>query len=154
LSGTVSRMPRPVKTLIALLVCAGALALAAPAQSAAPTPMEQRLITKINQTRAAHGLRKLRLGPTLQSGSHAWSRHLMRADSFHHSSQLGAGTGEILAWGTCSWFTPLRAVRMWLNSPSHRALLLRRGFRYVGTGWTAGNWRGYSCVEMAVARFR
>jgi uncharacterized protein YkwD len=147
-------MPGPVKTLIALLVCAGALALAAPAQSAAPTPMEQRLITKINQTRAAHGLRKLRLGPAIQRGSHAWSRYLMRADSFHHSSQLRAGTGEILAWGTCGWFTPLRAVRMWLNSPSHRALLLRPGFRYVGTGWTAGNWRGYSCVEMAVARFR
>jgi uncharacterized protein YkwD len=154
LSGTVSRMPGPVKTLIALLVCAGALALAAPAQSAAPTPMEQRLITKINQTRAAHGLRKLRLGPNLQRGSHAWSRHLMRADAFHHSSTLGAGTGEIIAWGTCSWFTPLQAVRAWLNSAPHRRLLLRPGFRYVGTGWTAGNWRGYSCVEMAVARFR
>jgi uncharacterized protein YkwD len=147
-------MPGPVKTLIALLVCAGALALAAPAQSAAPTPMEKRLIAKINQTRAAHGLRKLRVGPTLQRGSHAWSRYLMRADSFHHSSQLRAGTGEILAWGTCGWFTPLRAVRMWLNSSGHRALLLRPGFRYVGTGWTAGNWRGYNCVEMAVARFR
>jgi uncharacterized protein YkwD len=76
------------------------------------------------------------------------------ADSFHHSSQLAAGTGEILAWGTCAWFTPLRAVRMWLNSSSHRALLLRPSFRYVGTGWTRGNWRGYNCVEMAVARFR
>jgi uncharacterized protein YkwD len=147
-------MPGPVKTLIALLVCAGALALAAPAQSAAPTPMERQLIAKINQTRAAHGLRKLRLGPRLQAGSHAWSRYLMRVDAFRHSGQLIAGTGEILAWGTCSWFGPLRAVRMWLNSPSHRALLLRPGFRYVGAGWTAGNWRGYRCVEMAVARFR
>jgi uncharacterized protein YkwD len=154
LSGTVSRMPLSVKTLIALLVCAGALALAAPAEPAAPTPMEQRLITKINETRAAHGLRKLRIGPVLQRGSHAWSRHLMRADAFHHASTLGAGTGEILAWGTCAWFTPLRAVRMWLNSPSHRALLLRPGFRYVGAGWSRGSWRRYSCVEMAVARFR
>ena len=147
-------MPGPVKTLIALLVCAAALALATPTESAAQTPMEKRLIAKINQTRAAHGLRTLRIGPALQRGSHAWSRHLMRADSFHHSSQLGAGTGEILAWGTCSWFTPLRAVRMWLDSPGHRVLLLRPGFRYVGTGWTRGNWRGYNCVEMAVARFR
>jgi uncharacterized protein YkwD len=153
LSGTVSSMPGPLKTLIALLVCAGALASAAPAESA-PTVMEKRLIAKINETRAAHGLRKLRVGPVLQRGAHAWSRHLMRADSFHHSSTLAAGTGEILAWGTCAWFTPLRAVRMWLNSPSHRALLLRPGFRYVGAGWTSGNWRGYNCVEMAVARFR
>ena len=147
-------MPGPVKTLIALLVCAAALALATPTESAAQTVMEKRLITKINETRAAHGLRKLRIGPRLQSGAHAWSRHLMRADSFHHASQLAAGTGEILAWGTCAWFTPLRAVRMWLNSPSHRLLLLRPSFRYVGTGWTRGNWRGYNCVEMAVARFR
>ena len=147
-------MPGSVKTLIALLVCAGALALATPTESAAHTVMEQRLITKINETRAAHGLRKLRIGPRLQSGAHAWSRHLMQADSFHHSSQLAAGTGEILAWGTFAWFTPLRAVRMWLNSSSHRALLLRPSFRYVGTGWTRGNWRGYNCVEMAVARFR
>ena len=43
---------------------------------------------------------------------------------------------------------------MWLDSPGHRALLLRPGFRYVGTGWTRGTWRSYGCVEMAVARFR
>ena len=43
---------------------------------------------------------------------------------------------------------------MWLDSPGHRVLLLRPSFRYVGTGWTSGNWRGYNCVEMAVARFR
>jgi uncharacterized protein YkwD len=143
-----------MKTLAALLVCTAALALAAPAEPAAPTAMEQRLIAKINQTRAAHGLRTLRLGPALQRGSHAWSRHLMRADAFHHASTLRAGTGEIIAWGTCAWFTPLRAVRLWLNSSSHRALLLRPGFRYVGAGWSRGNWRGYNCVEMAVARFR
>lgn len=115
--------------------------------------MEKRLVAKINETRAAHGLRKLRTGPLLQSGAHAWSRHLVRADAFHHAS-LAAGTGEIMAWGTCAWFTPLRAVRMWLNSSSHRALLLRPGFRYVGAGWSRGTWRRYNCVEMAVARFR
>jgi len=145
-------MPRPLRTLLALVVSTGALALAAPAQ-AAPTQMEKRLVVKINDVRAAHGLRKLRIGQTLQRGAHTWSRHLMRADSFHHA-RLAAGTGEILAWGTCSWFRPLAAVRMWLNSSSHRALLLRPGFRYVGTGWTRGTWRGYDCVEMAVARFR
>ena len=68
--------------------------------------------------------------------------------------RLRSGTGEIIAWGTCSWFRPAQAVRMWLNSSGHRALLMRPGFRVIGTGWNRGPWRGYSCVEMAVARFR
>jgi uncharacterized protein YkwD len=62
--------------------------------------------------------------------------------------------GEVIAWGTCSWFSPAQAVRLWLGSPGHRALLLRPGFRFVGTGWTRGAYRSYGCAEMAVARFR
>ena len=138
---------------LTLLACVFALSVAAGPAQAAPTPMEKRLVERINDTRAAYGLRKLSIRPRLNEGSHSWSRHLLRRDSFHHAD-LRPGTGEILAWGTCSWFTPAQAVRMWLRSPSHRALLLRPGFRFVGTGWTRGAWRSYGCVEMAVARFR
>lgn len=145
-------MSRRLRTVFALLTCICALAAAVPAQGSLNWG-EKRLVARINDARAAHGLRQLRVSGTLSRGSHSWSRHLMRADSFHHA-RLAAGTGEILAWGTCSWFKPAQAVRMWLNSPGHRALLLRRGFRYVGTGWSSGAWRGYGCVEMAVARFR
>jgi uncharacterized protein YkwD len=145
-------MPTPLKTLVALLVCAGALALAAPAQSA-PSTMEKRLIARINDARTDRGLRRLRLGPTIQTGAHAWARHLRRADAFHHA-RVRAGTGEVLAWGTCSWYSPAAAVRAWLRSSSHRYVMLRPGFRFVGAGWSRGSWRGYGCVEMAVARFR
>ena len=137
---------------ILLLSCVVALALAAPAQ-AEPSWAEKRLAAKINDARDSRGLRQLRFAPKLAEGSHWWARHLVRRDKFHHSN-LPAGTGEILAWGTCSWFKPARAVRLWLGSPGHRAILLRRGFRVVGTGWARGPWRGYDCVEMAVARFR
>ncbi len=140
-----------MRTPIALIACLVALVVAAPSQ-AAPTKMEKRLVVKINNTRAAHGLRKLRIGPNLSQGAHYWSRFLIRRNAFYHA-RLRSGTGEILAWGTCAWFSPARAVRMWLNSPGHRALLLRPGFRFVGTGWTRGNFRG-RCAEMAVARFR
>jgi uncharacterized protein YkwD len=142
----------PIRTTLALLGCLGALALAAPAQ-AAPTTLEKHLIAKINDVRAAHDLRRLRLGTGVQRGAHAWSRHLRRTDSFHHAS-LEPGTGEVLAWGTCAWFKPRLAVRMWLDSPPHRALLLRPGFRRVGAGWARGPWRSYGCVEIAVGRFR
>lgn len=145
-------MPKPLKTAVAVLVCLGVLAVAAPAQ-AAQTAMEKRLVARINDARTDRGLRKLRVGSGVQAGAHSWSRRLMQADAFYHAS-LRAGTGEVLAWGTCSWFSPAAAVRAWLRSPSHRAVLLHRGFRFVGAGWTRGPWRGYGCVEMAVARFR
>jgi uncharacterized protein YkwD len=151
-SGSLLRMPGHLKSTLALLSCVFAVALAAPAQ-ASPTEMERRLVEQINDVRDSYGLRKLRIGSTLADGAHDWSRHLLRRDSFHHS-RLRAGTGEVLARGTCSWFRPRRAVRMWLDSPGHRALLLRPGFRSVGTGWMRGPWRGYGCAELAVARFR
>lgn len=147
-------MPGQLRTLLALCCCVIVAAVAAgPAQAAAPTAMEERLVDRINDARAAHGLRQLRIRPGLNQGARSWSRYLLRRDSFHHGS-LSPGMGEILAWGTCSWFTPRQSVRMWLDSPGHRALLLRPSFRFVGTGWTRGAWRSYGCVEMAVARFR
>jgi uncharacterized protein YkwD len=145
-------MPGHSKAILALVSSVVAVVLAAPAQ-AEPTKMEERLIERINDVRASHGLRQLRIAQGLSEDARSWSRHLMRRDAFHHGD-LRAGTGEILAWGTCSWFRPRRAVRMWLRSPGHRALVLRPGFRAIGTGWTHGPWRGYRCVEMAVARFR
>jgi uncharacterized protein YkwD len=145
-------MPRRLGIALALLTCICMLAAAAPAQ-ASLTRAEKRLVARINDARADHGLRQLRVRGTLSRGAHSWAHHLLAADSFYHA-RLAAGTGEILAWGTCSWFRPAKAVRMWLNSSGHRALLLRPGFRYVGTGWSRGPWRDYGCVEMAVARFR
>jgi uncharacterized protein YkwD len=144
-------MPGHLRAFLAVFTCVAAFVAASPAQAA--TSAEQRLVKRVNETRAAHGLRQLRVAPKLATGADAWSRHLMRQDAFHHA-RLSAGTGEILAWGTCEWFRPARAVRMWLDSPGHRALLLRPGFRVLGTGWSRGAWRGYGCAEMAVVRFR
>jgi len=147
-------MLRYFHLILVVLACAAVAAVAEPPNAtAAPTRMEKRLIVRINHARAAHGLRRLRIGPRIQRGAHWWSSHLLRSDSFYHS-RLRVGTSEILAWGTCSYFTPRRAVQMWLRSAGHRPLLLDPTARYVGTGWTRGGWCGYRCVEMAVARFR
>ena len=150
---TLRDMPRPLRLLLALIGCTAILGLATPTAAPAASWGEKRLIAKINDARAAYGLRRLHLASRLNQGAHDWAAHLLRADSFSHA-RLAAGTGEILAWGTCNWVTPRRAVRMWLASASHRPILLRSGFRYVGAGWVKGRWRGYSCVKMAVARFR
>lgn len=115
--------------------------------------MEKRLVARINDARAARGLRRLRIGPRIQRGSHDWARHLIRADAFYHA-RLGFGTSENIAWGSCSWMSAGRMVRMWLGSAPHRANLLDRSVHYVGAGVSAGRWRGYNCVRMAVSRFR
>jgi uncharacterized protein YkwD len=142
-----------IRTIFAALLTTCVLAgLATPAE-AAPTTKEKRLITAINNARAAHGVRRLRIGPRIQAGAHAWARTLIRTDSFRHG-RLAAGVSENIAWGTCNWMTPAKAVRLWLRSPGHRRILLDRSARYVGAGWAAGAWRRYRCVEMAVARFR
>jgi uncharacterized protein YkwD len=43
---------------------------------------------------------------------------------------------------------------MWLNSSVHRSALLDRSARKFGAGVATGNWSGWSCVRMSVARFR
>lgn len=147
-------MLRTPSVALALTCSAAVAALSAPAKAdAAPTKMEKRLINRINDVRAANGMRRVRVASRLQSGAHSWARHLRRADSFYHA-RLASGTSEIIAWGTCSYATPRVVVRMWLNSSSHRPHLLDRSARRVGAGWNSGNWRGYGCVDMAVARFR
>jgi uncharacterized protein YkwD len=146
-------MPRAPLVVLAMLACAATLGLAAPTVGAAPTRMEKRLVAKINDARAAQGLRQLRIGYRLARGGHRWSLYLLRADSFYHA-RLASATAENLAWGTCSYMSPAVAVRMWLGSSAHRRNLLDASARYVGTGWAAGSWRGYNCVELAVARFR
>ena len=147
-------MPGHLRKTLLAIACFVALALAAGPAQGAPTKMEKRLVKQINVARAAHGLRPVKIGARLNSGARVWSRTLVRRDAFRHASNLRSGTGEIIAWGTCNYMTPRQAVRMWLGSPGHRALMLRPGFRWVGTGWTRGPWRNYGCVKMAVARFR
>ena len=46
--------------------------------------------------------------------------------------------GENLAWGTGSLATPRGAVESWMDSPGHRANLLKRGYRDVGVGVVLG----------------
>ena len=46
--------------------------------------------------------------------------------------------GENLAWGKGSRGTPRAFVKAWMASPGHRANILRRDFRDIGVGFSAG----------------
>jgi uncharacterized protein YkwD len=149
----------PRTALLALVVFAfvfagfGGFVQPPDAAAATPTRAERTLLHAINDARAAHGARRLSVAGTLQTYSHRWASYLLRANAFYHGS-LGYSVRENIAWLTCRSGWARTIVRMWLNSSAHRSALLDRTARRIGVGVATGRWSGWSCVRMAVARFR
>jgi uncharacterized protein YkwD len=146
-----------LSTLTTLLVLS--FATAAPAAEAAGPRIdggERAVIRAINRARAAHGLRGLHAGRRLARAADAHTRSMLRANYFSHgafSSRLRRYVsyrriGETIAMTSrCS---ARRVVRMWLNSPPHRAVLLSGGFRRVGVGRRRGSLgSGRACLVTA-----
>jgi uncharacterized protein YkwD len=134
-----------LSTLTTLLVLSSAAAAPA-AQPAGPRldRGERAVVRAINRTRAAHGLRAMRANRRLARAADVHSRSMLRSDFFSHgefSQRVRRYVsfrriGETIAMRTrCS---PRGFVRMWLNSPPHRAVLLSGGFRRVGVGRRKG----------------
>ena len=134
-----------LSTLTTLLVLS--FAAAAPAAQAAGPRVdrgERAVIRAINRARASHGLRRLLTGRRLARAADAHSRNMLRANFFSHGAfpqrvrryVRYRSIGETIAMTSrCS--APA-VVRMWLNSPSHRAVLLSGRFRRVGVGRRLG----------------
>jgi len=136
-------------------------AVAAPAQ-AQPTPAEASLLQAMNQARAQHGVRPLRIDLRLEAAARAKSQAMLRTGTFAHgnfarrlSSYRARGPyfGENLAWGVGSRGSASGVVQMWLASPGHRANLLRRTFQRVGLGISVGTFRGYGGASVVTANF-
>ena len=146
-------------TLTTLLVLS--FAAAAPAAQAGSPRLdrgERSVIRAINRARASHGLRRLLAGRRLARAADAHSRNMLRADFFAHGSFSQRvrhfvryrSIGETIAMTSrCS---ARAVVRMWLNSPSHRAVLLSGKFRRVGVGRRRGR-LGSSRACMVTADF-
>lgn len=129
--------------MIVCCLAAFAGAFAAGPAVAAPNP----LIEKLNDYRRAYGLPALRESEALSRTSAGHATRLMRNDMFVHAQRLNVGRfsrlGEALAMRR-SWSTRRAPViRMWLRSPSHRALVLSRGFRWAGAGRSRGLYNGH-----------
>jgi uncharacterized protein YkwD len=141
-----------IRVLLAAFACVVFFAVTA-VPATAITRKEQRLLTYINKARAAHGKRKLRVASGMQSGAHNWAVYLQRYNVFYHG-RLALSVTENIGWLTCrdGWARSL--VRMWLQSPGHRANLLDGSARYVGVGVSTGSYAGWRCTRMSVARFR
>ncbi len=92
------------------------------------------MISQINQTRTNFGLSPLQYSSTLSQQSQTWSTHMADIDTLVHSYN-GYG-GEIIASGAYGVET---ALRLWLNSPPHKAIMLG-DYNLIGAGYVDGYW--------------
>jgi uncharacterized protein YkwD len=111
--------------------------------------LQSALVGQVNAFRAAHGLARLRVSPSLASAAAAHSTQMARVGYFSHNSANGTPfsrrivafypargyrswtAGENLLWASPDVGAP-RALRLWLASPPHRANLLSPRWREVG----------------------
>jgi uncharacterized protein YkwD len=145
---------------VAFLVVFGILVPAAGAQARGLTSSEASLLNTMNAARKSHGLPALRVDFHLVRAARGHSADMMRRQYFAHGPVAGravaAGArgplfGEDLAWATginATW-----VVTRWLASPSHRAVLLRPGFRRVGIGYAFGTFIGHGGAGVVTADF-
>jgi uncharacterized protein YkwD len=143
--------------------------------SVAATPsLRSAIVTEINRTRRAHGLRPLRVVAGLVRAGTEHARVLATAGLFTHSWSDGKlfpawirgfypsssyrmwSAGENLLW-SASTLTARSAVSQWLASPSHRHILLLPSWREVGIGTVravaAPGAYGGQDVDIAAAEF-
>jgi uncharacterized protein YkwD len=116
----------------------------------------------MNRARAHYGLAPLTEDTRLDRTARAHTRWMLETGSFshsnfawrmHHSHSPAHLFGENLAWGT-GWAGDADAiVDAWLQSPEHRANLLRPSFRHVGLGRIVGTIAGHSDAAVVTADF-
>jgi uncharacterized protein YkwD len=142
---------------------------------AATPDLARSLLTGVNATRRAHGLRALRLSASLTKAAYAHAQSLAIAGQFTHAwptTNRGFGSwirnfypargyrrwsaGENLLWASPG-LTATSAVQQWLASPIHRRVMLTRSWRELGVGVVAataapGAYGGRD-VQIAAAEF-
>ncbi len=109
-----------------------------------------------NQIRQQRGLPLLRDNAKLRKAGTSHSNEMVDEGYFDHTAPdgttfvdriLGAGyvkrdgdwaLGENLAWGTGDLSTAAGVMKAWMDSPGHRANVLKRSYRELGVGLRLG----------------
>jgi uncharacterized protein YkwD len=109
-----------------------------------------------NKIRSEHNLPLLREHKRLRKAALGHSREMVRDRYFEHTTPQGVtmvdrilnaryvredqgwALGENLEWGTGALATPRGAIDAWMQSPGHRANILKRSFREMGVGVVLG----------------
>lgn len=122
---------------------------------------ERKVIHRINEIRADHGLRALDLTPGLsraadrhsgrQAGARILSHQLPGEADLSARLRRAAGgkpVSEVIFWGS-GGIRSARIVRAWMDSPGHRSALLSRSFTRAGIGIRTGRGGIYATVDLA-----
>ena len=150
------------------IALASALALASPAAASScpgaeteageqgPIALEQSLLCLINERRAAAGAGPVRSNPKLAQAAAKHANDMVRRGFFDHTAPDGTTfidritatgyvrgarswlVGENLVWGSGDLSTPAALVKAWMESPPHRANLLRGRFHEIGLSGVRG----------------
>lgn len=147
--------------LVVFLVALAVVLPTTAAQARGLTSPESSLLKTMNAVRQSQGLAPLRVDFRLVRAARSHSADMMRRQYFAHGSvgrraaragARGPVFGEDLAWAS-SGLTAQWVVDHWLASPSHRAILLRPGFRRVGIGISFGTFIGHGGAGVVTADF-
>lgn len=119
---------------------------------------ERAIVAVVNQERAALGLPTLRTSSALSRTADAHTAAMVRAGSLTHQGfgarASGRASGEALAFASGRAARARTFLRMWLQSPPHRALLTSGTYSRIGVGrrrGTIGGVRG-TVVTLELAR--
>jgi len=129
--------------------CRGAGATAA---SVSPGKLRSALLCLVNRRRAAHGVGALRAERHIAKAAGRHARDMRSRGYFAHqrpggpdlaarlrrAGWSGHAWGENIAYGCGSMGTPRATVRMWMNSPPHRSIMLSGTYRQGGIGVANG----------------
>jgi uncharacterized protein YkwD len=142
----------PLIALIATLAVLAGPATALPATNKTTTSLsslESGVLQQLNAIRVQHGLVPLKLSPSLTASSEQHSREMAADGYFQHASHDGTSfwkrigltysetgfrywsVGENLLWSSPE-VDPAGAVKLWMNSPEHRANILTAEWRQIG----------------------
>lgn len=144
------RTPLVVALLgILLLVAAAPAGASREGRAVRQQGLEAAVVGQLNAVRRAHGLAPLRVSSRLAAASAQHSGEMARVGYFSHDSAGGGAfwarvkrfypRGGFRYWSVGEnllWYSPdvdaASALRMWMQSPEHRANLLAARWREVG----------------------
>ncbi|MFK4064809.1 CAP domain-containing protein [Streptomyces sp. NPDC029674] len=158
MTGTSRRtLARPFVLLAALL------ALPQPAWAVPPASPSADMVDAVNRHRADAGCPPVRLRDALNRAAQRHSADMSRHDHLSHAGTDGsrpagrmrdAGyrpgpAGEVIAAGPG---TPRGAVSMWMDSPSHRTIVLTCDYTDAGVGVADGPGGPWWTLDLAAGR--
>jgi uncharacterized protein YkwD len=114
---------------------------------------EAEVVALTNRERAAAGLPPLAADPLLTRAARAHSADMVARDFYSHTAPDGSrpwdrataagaarrSIGENIA---CGQRSPAEVVTGWMNSPGHRANILKPDFTHIGIGFAGGGRAG------------